>query len=381
MQRVFRKKSLFLVSAFFAISTSVYFLLLREVTENSLSPDVKSIDIEIENRLRALEDGLRANREILDTVRSRVDTVAKSLHYKLGPIVEMPPGSQQLCQNYWTNVEKETGETVEHIYESSKFDNPDGGVWKQGWNIVINETKFAKQKLKVFVVPHSHNDPGWIKTFDQYFQVQTRHILNNMLKKLSENPKLSFIWAEVSYFAAWWDTLKSEDEREMVKTLLDNGQLEIVTGGWVMNDEANTHYFAIISQMVEGHQWLKNNLNYKPRHGWAIDPFGMSPTMAFLLKRMGFNAMVVQRVHYAVKKYLAQKELLQFNWKQYWEYNDTSEIICHVEPFFSYDIPHTCGPDPKVCCQFDFKRLPPNRLSCPWKSPPRIITEKNARER
>lgn len=205
-----------------------------------------------------------------------------------------------------------------NVYSQLKFDNPDGGVWKQGWDVQFDENKFSDQnRLRVFVVPHSHNDPGWIKTFQRYYEEQTRHILNNMVRKVSEETTRKFIWAEISYLDFWWKE-SDQETRAKFKELVMRGQIEIVTGGWVMNDEANTHYFAIIEQLKTGHEWLKEKLNITPQNGWAIDPFGYSSSMAYLLKRSGLENMVIQRVHYAIKKVMAEQKNLEFRWRQNW---------------------------------------------------------------
>ncbi len=105
-----------------------------------------------------------------------------------------------------------------------------------------------------------------------------------------------------------------------------------------MTDEANSNYYSIIEQMVLGHEWLKTHID-------------------------------------------AQHLQLEFKWRQHWTTSQSkqTDMFCHVMPFYSYDVPHTCGPDPKVCCQFDFKRLPESRsgMSCPWGIQPQAINERS----
>ncbi|KAM4747675.1 alpha-mannosidase 2x-like isoform 2-T2 [Rhinophrynus dorsalis] len=350
----------------------------------------------LQNRIEQLEQLLEENHEIISHIKDSVleltanaegQPIVLPYHTANGTWI-MPPDprpsfysiSPQDCQFAVANKGQKTDLQMLDVYTQLPFDNVDGGVWKQGFDITYDAKEWESEPLQVFVVPHSHNDPGWIKTFDKYYYDQTQHILNNMVVKLQEDPRRRFIWSEISFFSKWWDNINSQ-KRAAVRRLVANGQLEMTTGGWVMPDEANTHYFAVIDQMIEGHQWLKKNIGVIPRSGWAVDPFGHSSTMPYLLKLSNITSMLIQRVHYSIKKHFAATQSLEFMWRQTWDPDSSTDIFCHMMPFYSYDVPHTCGPDPKICCQFDFRRLPGGRINCPWKVPPRAITETNVAER
>ena len=273
---------------------------------------------------------------------------------------------------------------MENFIEKWDFVDVDGGVWKQGWTIKTSDAEWKETKLKVILMPHSHNDPGWVKTLAVYYQGQTKIILNTIVDALHNHPKRKFIWAETIFLNMWMDDPTVTTERKNnFRSLLEKKQIEIVTGGWVMTEEAPTHYFAMMDQLIEGHQWLKKHFNYHPKNGYNCDTFGATPTTAYLNSLAGLDHMLIQRTHYVVKKHFAMDKLLEFNWRQSFDDRGSDDIFTHMMPFYSYDVPHTCGPEPSVCCQFDFRRLRGQSpaIACPWGIAPQEINSRNVQER
>lgn len=209
------------------------------------------------------------------------------------------------------------------------------------------------RRLHVVIVPHSHVDAGWLRTVDEYYVHHVKGILNSMVEKLGVRPDMRFVWAETVFLSMWWNGI-DDDVKHKVRRLIARGQLEVALGGWVMADEASTQYTSVIDQLMEGHQWLAENLQTAPTNSWAIDPFGHSATMPYLWRSSGMEHMVVQRVHQAVKATLAQETSLEFNWRQMWDTSGETDMLCHIMPYIYYGAQHACGPNKQICAMYDY---------------------------
>ncbi|XP_042469663.1 alpha-mannosidase-like [Zingiber officinale] len=208
-------------------------------------------------------------------------------------------------------------------------------------------------KINVHLVPHSHDDVGWLKTVDQYFVGSNNsihgaciiNVLDSVVGSLLKDPNRKFIFAEQAFFQRWWRE-QSDKTQEIVRKIVDSGQLEFINGGWCMHDEATVHYIDMIDQTTLGHQMIKKQFNKVPRAGWQIDPFGHSAVQAYLLgAELGFDSVHFARIDYQDRQKRKLDKSLEVIWRGSRTFGSSSQIFANAFPVhysapsgFSFDI-------------------------------------------
>lgn len=187
----------------------------------------------------------------------------------------------------------------------------------------------SAENIMVHFVPHSHDDVGWLKTIDEYYEQDVRHIYNTVVASLGERADRKFIVVEMAYFTMWWKEA-TEAQKTKVFEYVENGQMEFVLGGWCMSDDATPTYSGTTNQMAEGHQFLKDTFNYSPRYGWQIDPFGLSSYYPTLFAYMGFNGHIINRIHYTQKNKWKDEKHMEFVWRGSKSLGVETEMFTHV---------------------------------------------------
>jgi lysosomal alpha-mannosidase len=195
--------------------------------------------------------------------------------------------------------------------------------------------------INVHIVPHTHDDVGWLKTVDKYFygansinqHAAVQYILDNVVGELAKNPARRFVFVELAFFWRWWNE-QNDETKDLVRMLVNDGRLEFVIGGWCMNDEATTYYQDIIDQQTLGLQFILSEFGEcaRPKVAWQLDPFGHSREQASLFAQFGFDGLFLGRLDYQDYQYRSQTKTREFVWKPSSNLGDNFDMFTGILP-------------------------------------------------
>ncbi|KAK5578373.1 hypothetical protein RB653_008043 [Dictyostelium firmibasis] len=197
-------------------------------------------------------------------------------------------------------------------------------------------------EIKLHLIPHSHCDSGWTSTMNEYYMSQVKSIISSMVQALNieSNPPRKFVWSEIGFLEQWWDDMPIEIKNDFTKHV-KNDRIEFVNGGWVMNDEACASLESVIRHLSNGHKFIREKFGKQPESGWQIDPFGHSSLTPTLQAQFGYKHIVLNRIHYELKKKFRDEKNLQFKWRGSPDgVGPKSDILAHVFDDFYTSPPH-----------------------------------------
>ncbi|WIA23312.1 hypothetical protein OEZ85_000079 [Tetradesmus obliquus] len=202
-------------------------------------------------------------------------------------------------------------------------------------------------KLNVHIISHTHNDPGWLRSYAQYhrpFELDGRviggveAILETVVSSLVDNPDRTFVYADLAFFVKWWQELH-EDTKAVVRQLVQQGRFEFAGGGIVQHDEATSHYSGMVDQMSLGMRFLQQEFGRAPTVAWQLDGFGHSCTEALLKSMGGFQALFIGRSAMADMQQRKSNRSLEFVWRGSESYGAESDIFVSQYPTGNYGPP------------------------------------------
>lgn len=158
-----KKKFVFLVVA------GVTFILVYLILQSKV-PSNKNM-FYIEEKLKQLENGFNKHKRQFGEIKKQIDTISingvsnsipdppnlKSEMLLKDEVIAMGRSGSSNDESCSLNMDVVPTPDIQMLkaYREIPFDNVDGGVWKQGWNIEYDNHDWNRHhKLKVFVVPH-----------------------------------------------------------------------------------------------------------------------------------------------------------------------------------------------------------------------------------
>ena len=197
--------------------------------------------------------------------------------------------------------------------------------------------------INIHIVPHTHLDPGWLKTPEEYYNEEAiDQIFYTVLYELSNTTKTqkTFVINELYYFKIWYEKLK-QIEKNQFKKLIEEKKIEFVSGSYVINDEATPLYYNIMDQIRIGLQFLYEEFGIKPKTAWYIDSFGHSAGNAYILSQLNYDNIIMGRMHEDFLSLMKENKMTEFYWEPFGKNSNDKKILTHILPLhYGYEMYH-----------------------------------------
>jgi len=174
-------------------------------------------------------------------------------------------------------------------------------------------------KKKIFVVPHSHYDAAWQKTYEEYLDINFSNIYE-VLEVLDRDKDFRFTLDQTALIEPFWE--RHPQHRSAFRKMVQEGRLELVCGMYIMPDVNMPSGESLVRQAQEGKKFLRETLGMDTNVGWMLDIFGQSPQMPQIMRRLGYEYYVFGRV-------MPEDSASEFIWRGL----DGSQITCHWMPY------------------------------------------------
>ena len=176
----------------------------------------------------------------------------------------------------------------------------------------MNRTGFMNKASVFHLIPHSHQDLGWLKTEQGYYKDAVESVIKTSLKYMENNPQAKFVLSDMGFVRMHF--MKHPEDIPRMRNLTRTGQLNIINGAYVLNDEAGCAFDDILSNFQWGRKFTWENIGVIPRSAWNIDQFGQSKSFSKMLRELGYNENLINRISEDTKVELTKKKGLLLNW-------------------------------------------------------------------
>ena len=149
--------------------------------------------------------------------------------------------------------------------------------------------------VTIHIVSHSHQDAGWLRTIEEYFNSDVSAIYTSVFNVLVSDSTKTFTHAEIKFFSMWWYQ-QTDSVKAQFRQLVKEGRWEFVNGGMVASDEACPTFQDWLENIVSGHAFLQREFGVNPKIAWHVDAFGHSMSSAQMFKDMGYEALFFARM-------------------------------------------------------------------------------------